>query len=253
MNKFRPGRLRMLLYLLASAALVGGVGYGQSDSATNSSALKPQAAPTTDLSGIWEPERGRGRPGTPAAELTPEAKAAAQASRAKQQEDTKAGNVVPYVSRWCMNYGMPFMMHQSPPIDIVQGENEVGVYSEQINAPRHIYLDGRTHPDEAHLVRSTNGHSIGHWEGDTLVVDTMGFNDRGLPMIGGGGNRTSHSHLVEHFKLLPNGNLSITSTWDDPTVFVKPFTTTAEYHRMPAGSYPEEEFCDASQRRQTVN
>jgi len=123
MNEIGFIRTRILLCVLSSPVLVAGVGYGQSDRAVNSSPAKSQATLATDLSGIWEPERGRGRPVTPAAELTPEAKTATQASRTQQQQDTKDGNVVPYVSRWCMNYGMPFMMHQSPPIDIVQGEN----------------------------------------------------------------------------------------------------------------------------------
>ena len=84
---------------------------------------------------------------------------------------------------------------------------------------------------------STSGDSIAHWEGDTLVADTIGFHStRGVTSIPGGGYRTEKSHLVERYKLIQNGNvLSVTFTWTDPTVFAAPQTYEFRYYRLPAG------------------
>jgi hypothetical protein len=93
----------------------------------------------------------------------------------------------------------------------------------------------------------SNGHSIGHWEGDTFVVDTVGFSDKGVTSIPGGGIRTESSHLVERYRLLDGGTrLSVVLTWEDPKVFSKPHTYEFRYYRAPEGAYAREYFCDAS-------
>ena len=82
---------------------------------------------------------------------------------------------------------------------------------------------------------TTNGDSIARWDGDTLVVDTIGFDGaKGLTMIPGGGYRTSESHLVERFRLLNDGAvLSVTFTWEDAKVFRTPHTYEFRYVRAP--------------------
>jgi hypothetical protein len=84
------------------------------------------------------------------------------------------------------------------------------------------------------------GDSIAHWEGDTLVADTIGLHPtRGVTSIPGGGYRTDKSHLVERYKLIENGNvLSVTFTWTDPTVFAAPQTYEFRYYRLPAAQSP---------------
>ena len=79
------------------------------------------------------------------------------------------------------------------------------------------------------------GDSIGHWEGNVLVVDTTMFlPDRGILSIPGGGFRTADSHLVERFQLLKNGQvLQLVSTWTDANVFKGPHTYEYRYNRMP--------------------
>jgi hypothetical protein len=219
------------------------------------SALHGDSVP--DFSGIWErrDESGSGSfgglsEGVPPASLTPEAKKANEEARARQL----AGYVVSPASRYCMYLGMPFIMGQSPPIDIIQGKDEIMITSEQSSAARHIYIDGRRHPDPATYEPTTNGHSIGHFEGDTLVVDTIGFNDLGAAFVPGGGPRTSTSHLVEHFRLLDSGKvLSITYTWDDPKVYLKPHTYGIIYHRDPPDTYVYEDFCDAGDPAQGLS
>ncbi|MEP6961054.1 MAG: hypothetical protein ABI995_03190 [Acidobacteriota bacterium] len=85
---------------------------------------------------------------------------------------------------------------------------------------RTIYTDGRSHPDN--ISPSNYGHSIGWWEGDTLVVDTVGFNEdfwldrRGLP-------HTEQLHIIEHFTRTNKVNIDYKITIDDPGAYTKPF------------------------------
>jgi hypothetical protein len=139
------------------------------------------------------------------------------------------------------------MMETPEPLDIRVGSVEVGIASEAVSAVRHIYMDGRGHPDMATYDNQSNGHSIGHWEGDVLVVDTVGFSDRGVTSIPGGGFRTETSHLTERYRLVDGGKqLAVLFTWEDPKVFAKPHSYEYRYRRARAGTYAHEYFCDAS-------
>jgi len=244
------------LCFVAAAFVLAFIPLRRASSQTASRALSPAKSTATlassavqDLSGFWErrDESGSGSfggvsGGAPAAEVTPAVKKLEEEARARQQ----AGYVVSFASRYCHDLGMPFIMGQSPPIDIVQAKDEILIMSEQASAARHIYLDGRAHPDPFTYQPTTNGHSIGHWEGDTLVVDTVGFNELGHRDVPGGGLRGKTSHLVERFHLFDNrSRLSITYTWDDPNVFLKPHTYEIRYYKDPPGTYAYEHFCDA--------
>ena len=87
---------------------------------------------------------------------------------------------------------------------------------------RVIYMDGRPHP--ADLAPSYYGHSVGHWEGDTLVVDTIGFNERfwidrqGIP-------HTEQMHLTERFTRTDHANMRLDLTFDDPGAYTRTWTT----------------------------
>jgi len=85
---------------------------------------------------------------------------------------------------------------------------------------RVIYMDGRTHPDN--ITPTNYGHSIGWWEGDTLVVDTVGYNEdfwldrRGLP-------HTEQLHTIERFTRTDKQTIDYKLTVDDPGAYTKPF------------------------------
>jgi hypothetical protein len=87
--------------------------------------------------------------------------------------------------------------------------------------PRQIFLDGRNHPKD--LNPTWLGHSVGHWEGDTLVVDTVGFN--GLAWYGGGGGipSTELLHVVERYHRTDLGHMEVEVTLEDPPVLRKPW------------------------------
>jgi hypothetical protein len=222
----------------------------QAASESNSAASAASTTPVPDLSGFWEIKdmtnrglRGGAVIGDPAPPvLTPKAQAAAQAAR-KQQA---AGQVVSETSRYCKTLAYPFFMTSSPPFDIVQGPNEILVLAEREMGSRHIYLN-QDHLDAAHLQLTANGDSVAHWEGDTLVVDTIGFK----PGDGGGGNRSAQAHLVEKYRLFDGGKrLSVTFSWTDPEVYEKPYTYELGYYRSSADAYAMEDWCDASDQSQ---
>lgn len=194
------------------------------------------AASTSDISGFWQLRFDSKN--VPNATLTPPASETQAAPQYKRDM---------YAIRWCNHLGMPALMDTPSPIDIRQGSIEIAIASEAVSAARHIYVDGRPHPDMATYDAQSNGHSIGHWEGDALVVDTVGFSDKGVTSVPGGGFRTENSHLTERYQLMDNGNiLAVTFTWQDLKVFAKPHTYAFRYYRAPAGTYAREYFCDAS-------
>jgi len=200
-----------------------------------------------DLSGFWErkDEFGGGSFGgtlerIPHAAVKPEILAEAKRAAAAQAQ----GYVVSFGSKWCLTNAYPFFMQHSAAWDIAQTQDEIALVPEVHTFVRHIYLDGRKHPDPEHLIPSVNGHAIGRWEGDTLIVDTIGF--KGGAGTPGGGRVGPGTHLVERFKLINGGEtLSVTSTWDDPAIYLKPHTYEMTYHRSASGTYAFEEYCHA--------
>lgn len=199
-------------------------------------AQSKELASRPDLSGFWQLRFDSEN--VPPASLTPDA--LEKESRKQYEHDL-------YAIRWCNHVGMPALMQTPAPIDIRQGSVEIAIASEAVAAVRHIYIDGRRHPDMATYDNQSSGHSVGRWEDGALVVDTVGFSDRGVTSIPGGGFRTENSHLTERYTLLNNGTeLAITFTWEDSKVFAKPHTYEFHYYRAPAGTYAREYFCDAS-------
>jgi len=156
-------------------------------------------------------------------------------------------DIVTYPSRWCHPLGMPFIMGDSAPLDLIQSKRELAITAEVQSSARHIYIDGRGHPDPEVFDPTSNGYSVGHWEDGVLVVETIGFSEVGNRMIPGGGLRGETSRLVERYELREDGQrLNVQFTWEDPRVFAEPHTYDFTYYRSPEDEYAREYFCDAS-------
>jgi len=109
--------------------------------------------------------------------------------------------------------------------DIVQVPEEKRIYIFATGGPhtfRPIYLDGRPHPKD--LDPSYYGHSVGRWEGDTLVIDTVGINERGWLDARGIPN-TKQAHLTERITRLDFNTLRYELIIDDPGAYTAPWTT----------------------------
>jgi hypothetical protein len=179
----------------------------------------------TDFSGFWELTYLDSQH-VPRASLSPRV--------TKAMLDTQAAKDFKAI-RWCNILGMPAIMSSPRPLDIRQTERMIVIAAEINAATRYIYLDRRNHINKDIFDPTTNGDSIGRWDGDTLVVDTIGFDpNKGLTAIPGGGFRTTNSHLVERYRLLNNGSvLSVRFTWDDPGVYRTPHSYEFRYARLP--------------------
>jgi len=119
--------------------------------------------------------------------------------------------------QWLTPYGAEFL--ELPELKLA--------YIFDIGGPhtyRTIYLDGRTHP--ANLAPSYYGHSIGWWEGDTLVVDTIGFNE-GFWIDRGQLPHTDKLHLIEKYTRTALDTMKYELTIDDPGAYTAPFTGTS--------------------------
>jgi hypothetical protein len=172
---------------------------------------------------IVDPADGRLPPPTPQATA---ARAAAAAARvrfpAKAQDLT--------ITDRCISYGVPdlFAAYMSV-YRIVQTPQYVAIVMEKIHDARIIWLDGRPHASPS--IRNYLGDSRGHWDGDTLVVDTTNFHPGGNPM-GGVLNRSSeHLRLTERLRRTSPTSLEYTFTVDDPTVWTKPWTAVIHWQQ----------------------
>ncbi|HKQ85620.1 MAG TPA: hypothetical protein VJS43_02500 [Candidatus Acidoferrales bacterium] len=193
------------------------------------------AAGHPDISGYWE-LRYDSR-SVPPASLTQDA---VSKEAEQRQHDLLA-------LRFCALVGVPEVMEDGATLDIRQGGKVIGMLAKSPSSVRYIYMDGRSHPAKDEIDPVTNGNSIGHWEDDALVVDTIGFSDRGITAIPGGGFRTPDSHLVERFHLLNGGAiLSVTSTWDDAKVFTTPHSYEFRYYKVSQIGLPLQYGCSAN-------
>jgi len=108
---------------------------------------------------------------------------------------------------------------------------------------RQVFLDGRPHPVDVNP--TWMGHSIGTWKGDTLVIDSIGFNDKTwLPNYG---PHTEQLHITERYRRLDLGRLQIDITFDDPGTFVKPWQVSMVWELVP-GEEIQEYVCAENNR-----
>lgn len=127
----------------------------------------------------------------------------------------------------------------------VQNDDVVMMLIEQWQDYRTIYLN-RSHP--AKITPSYLGHSVGHWEGDTLVVDTIGFKGSATTWLDVMGSpHSSRLHVVERIRKLGADTLEIIATIEDPEFYTRPFQKRFVYDRRPGEKLPERN-CEETMR-----
>lgn len=174
---------------------------------------------TPDLSGVWV---GGGPVGdiseglVPGEELVllPAAKALMESRMAADDPEalclpTGVPRVAPY----------PWRIVQTPAFG--KATHLFFLFEGNIHSYRQIFMDGREHPDD--LEATWYGHSVGHWEGDTLVIETVGFNDL-FWFDFAGHPHTTQLKTVERYTRTKFGELENVVTIDDPGAYAKPFT-----------------------------
>ena len=230
--------------ILAAAAVMHTVAFAQKAPAPPTAADWAALAKLPDLTGVWEaalggggggargagaaPAAGRGvapaaaRGATPAGpQLTPEYAAKRDALRAQAREDNETAN--------CLPPGMPGIMNQPYPMEFLLTPGKVTIVIEAYTQVRHIYTDGRKLPEDPD--EKFFGTSIGHWEGDTLVAETVGFSP--LTQIAAGIPHSDSMKILERFRLTDPDTMSIETTITDPKALTAPYTSsrTLKRHR----------------------
>ena len=129
------------------------------------------------------------------------------------------------------SFGFPLAGLLSEPIKIVQAPKLTFIVYEAGNVYRQIHTDGRKLPEEINLP-SFYGYSTGHWEGDTLVVESNGFNDK-IPIDVMGHPRSESMRTIERFRRRDFGHLDYEITFDDSKMYTKPFTVSVPHELLP--------------------
>jgi hypothetical protein len=132
----------------------------------------------------------------------------------------------------CRPGGMPRIMTTPYPMEFVIEPGRVVILHEISSQVRRIYTDGRGHPPADELDPTYMGHSIGHWEGDTLVVDTVGVKGDTVYDV----SAAPHSdkvHEVERIRRISPTQIQDVMTIEDPVAFTKPWVVTRLYDLKP--------------------
>jgi hypothetical protein len=180
---------------------------------------QPKATP--DISGVWLVDKFEPRlfpnGGAP---LTTWAEAKFKATDLKSNDPNLA----------CLPLGLPrFMVSVPYPFEIFQVPTRIIVIQEGPQTMRQIHMN-REHPKD--LDPTYSGDSIGKWEGDTLIVDTIGFNDKTW-LDGGGLPHSEALHLVERIRRVDHDTLVDDFTIEDPKAYTKPIMTHQVYKLKP--------------------
>jgi hypothetical protein len=142
---------------------------------------------------------------------------------------------------YCLPPGGPRLMATPYPMEILQLPEQKRVFMVFEGAThvwREIYMDGRPHPQGDDLNPTYLGHSVGKWEGDTLVVDVVGFNEQTW-MDYFGHPHTDMLHVVEKYSRPNKNTLAYEATFDDPGAYTKPFTVRWTINWNPTGELTE--------------
>ena len=214
------------------------------------SAGKPQAFNPRDFSGVWmnkslateqRDEKGnmvvrRRNEDTrepPAPPLTPAYMSIYQKLRAQargEPRDPSLGKLDANASANCQWIGMPGIMGWPYPVEFVHTPKRIFILFEAELQRRQVWMDGRKHPEHDDLEYTFMGHSIGHWEGDVLVVDTVGLREEallnGLP-------HSEQARIVERIRRLDAANLEDEFTFTDPKALAQPVVRKITYGLKP--------------------
>ena len=199
-----------------------------------------------DLSGVWQSggvslygDQGRaGAPSGPAGAPPPRREPPSYQPWAAEKQ--KQFTAIDDPTAHCLLPGVPRITSMPMPFEIVQTRNKVVVLYEAFHAFRIIPIDAALkHPGD--LVPTWMGDAVARWDGDTLVVDVIGFNDK--TWLGGLGTiHTEALHVVERFTLNADHTIAYSASVEDPKALTKPWVTRVTL-RAPPNTRVEEYEC----------
>ncbi len=197
------------------------------DGKPNLAAPAPKlAGGKTDFSGIWLVDDNHLQFNLMLDEgevaMLPEAAAVYQRRLEGKGKDRPSGH--------CLPHGIPDATMIPEPFKILHTPRETLILFEEFVEFRQIFTDGRSFPKQ--MQPAWLGYSIGRWEGDALVVESRGFNDKSW-LDDDGHPHTDALHTIERFRRSDFGHMTMQITIDDPKAYVKPWSGTLHYHLLP--------------------
>jgi hypothetical protein len=229
----------MIFAAIASIAL-SSLAFGQASQ--KSDAAKPAAAsapaPVHDLTGVWNMHSTPAQRKYTGSTYTAEPPAMTQWANDKYLSEKPSNGPRTHslketddpVLKLCLPPGTPRIYLQPFPFQIVQSSKAIFMLFEYDHTIRQIFIDGRPHPED--ITPTYMGHSIGKWDGDTLVVDTVGFNDKSW-LDRDGHPHSDQLHVVERFHRTDRDNMSIAIRMEDPKALAKPWETELYFQLKP--------------------
>jgi hypothetical protein len=255
-------RLTSAIFSVMAVLIFFAVAGAQTAKQPPTTAAKTAAGSTPDLSGVWVSAVGAGIPRTRSkGPVDPETdETDDEVFRhaplplqpwAEEKFKYNMGDQGPYGGG--RNELKPYIAVCSPqgptvdwqfgtfPFEIIQSPKRVLIMYERDHEIRQIWTDGREHPKD--FGHNWMGHSIGHWEGDTLVTDTIGLND--LTWLDKAGHvHSDQLHLIERLRRVEPGKLRLDITFDDPKTFTKQWTAFRYFYLKPDWEIEEEILCE---------
>jgi hypothetical protein len=214
---------------LAGAAALATAGAAAAQQAIPRASGYAEIESLPDWSGVWNPDwtllfgAGGGQPAGP--KLTSAAQERLDAFLAKQA----AEGVDQSAQVSCIPPGMPGIMRQPYPLEILFTPGRVTIFAETYTQARRIYTDGRPLPEDPdHLF---NGYSVGRWDGDALMVETVGFSP--LTVISAGIPHSGNMRIKERIWLEAPDVLRLETTITDPDVLTEPLVQQLAYRKQP--------------------
>lgn len=198
------------------------------DGTPNLSAPAPKTADgKPDVSGLWQPPPGS--VGNIARNMKPED--VPYQPWAKQLYDQRVETLSKDdPTGWCIPGGVPRSDLVGYPFKILQQPGLVLILYEAVHSFRQIFMDGRPFPQDPNP--TWMGYAVGRWDGDALVVDTTGFNDRGW-LDNAGKPATDALRVTERFHRKDFGHMDVQITIDDRKAYTKPWTVTLTLNFVP--------------------
>lgn len=250
-----PAKRNMMLrfasqfVLMAAGILLAVNVLAQNGKTSDDGKMREASTPLShDLSGVWMQYPQGDVPGTPGMNtvnerfrppLTPWGQARFDASRPLVGPRAIPGEENSS-SLKCDPDGPPKVLNHPNPFEIVQIPGRMFMFFEEQHIWRTIWADGRElpkDPDPSYL-----GYAVGKWEGDSFVVETIGFNDS--QWVDAYGNpRSEQTRLTERYRRLNHDTLELQVTIDDPKSYTKAWVSPPKLHKLEPGWEIAEWFC----------
>jgi hypothetical protein len=238
--------------LLTSALVLGAcLGGGSSAQARTVHRASTAARAHRDFAGVWNMGSYRSstiystreRVATDINGNPPPLQPWAAALLEKRLKDADEGRIFANNGSRCLPQGLPQMMFEAVngPIQIFQSDQQITILSEEMSELWMIYLNAQ-HPKE--LDPNYHGDSVAHWEGDTLVIDTIGFDADKTTIDQVGTPHSDALHLITRLRAIDKDHLEFHFTIDDPKAFTHSWERKIIYNRTKPGTRVEEYVCE---------